>query len=161
MGSRAKPVLIERALLLNGDQPDSASIEQLVTFQRSGQRLLVIAPRPRRWRPTRKSVDQDLAIQQKLHQLFTRAGAELDGVCYLPTGLFSKKPTKKNEFSDIAQRYDINVSDLVLIGSDQGLLEAFILAGGRAVAVAPPGRTDCPQFESLNSAIDYLSRQAE
>lgn len=158
MSKKAKPVLIERALLLKAEQPDSKSIDLLVSFQRSGYRLLLIAPRPRRWRPTRNSVDQDLAIQQSLHQLFSRGGAEMDGVCYLPTGLFSKTPGKQSEFDDIAQRYDLKVSDLVLIGSDQGLLDAFQAAGGQVIAVGKAKLAlNGPSFDSLAHAIGYLS----
>ena len=156
MSRMPAPVLIERALLLKGDQPDVGCIEQLVSFQRSGHRLILVAPRPRRWRPTRKSVDHDLAIQQDLHQLFSRAGAEIDAFCYLPTGLFSRKPAKRNEFESIARRYDRNASDLVLIGCDQALIEAFSAAGGsvQALAAASP---DAGSSDWLTGVLRDLS----
>jgi hypothetical protein len=136
------PVLIERTLLMAGDRVESCAVEQLIEFQRGGQRMLLIAPRPRRWRPTRRAVDHDLAVQQQLHQLFSRAGCELDGVCYLPTGLFTGKSELDRELEGIARRYECNVSDLVLIGQEQLLLEGMRRAGGTAVGAASAGSGD-------------------
>lgn len=159
MNRKPAPVLIERAMLLRADQPDVGCIEQLVSFQRSGQRLILIAPRPRRWRPTRNSVDHDLAIQQNLHQQFSRAGAEIDGFCYLSTGLFSRKPSKRSEFEGIAQRYGRNVSDLVLIGSDQALIESFAAAGGTTLPIAAGGSNESAS-EWLAAALGRLRSQS-
>lgn len=150
------PVLVERTLLLAGERPDAAGIEQLVSFQRYGHRLLLVAPRPKRWRPTRKAVDLDLAVQQELHQLFTRAGAELDGVFYLAAGLFSRRSAMAKELDGIAQRYERKISEITLIGGDAALLEAYRKAGGPALSVGAGRSSEHPEFHSLGEALQAL-----
>ncbi|RFF26798.1 MULTISPECIES: hypothetical protein [unclassified Wenzhouxiangella] len=155
MGGPAAPVLIERALLLGrgGRSPDAARIERVVAFQRRGHRIVLVAPKPSGWRPTRRSVDHDLALQQQLHQLFTRAGAELDGVLYLGTGLFSRKHRQKNEFEQTAQRYGRNVGEMTLIGSDQALIEAADRVGLKLGVVGSTPIPNIPTFENLKTAL--------
>lgn len=155
MGGQAAPVLIERALLLGrGDSaPDAARIERVVAFQRRGHRVLLVAPKPASWRPTRRSVDRDLALQQQLHQLFSRAGAELDGVLYLGTGLFSRKDRQKNEFEQTARRYGRNVGEMLLIGRDQALIEAADRVGLQLHVIGSNPITNIPTFENFRTAL--------
>lgn len=150
------PVLVERTLLMSGDEIDPIGLESLVNFQRGGRRLLLIAPRPRRWRPTRRAVDHDLAMQQELHRYFSRAGSELDGICYLPVGLFSRKSALTDELGAIAQRYERKVVDLVLIGSEPDLLKGFARAGGETIAV----RADAVAGTDLQSLSEALKQLA-
>lgn len=155
MGGQAAPVLIERALLLGrGDSaPDAARIEKVVAFQRRGHRVLLVAPKPASWRPTRRSVDRDLALQQQLHQMFSRAGAELDGVLYLGTGLFSRKDRQKNEFEQTARRYGRNVGEMLLIGCDQALIEAADRVGLKLHVIGSNPITNIPTFENFRTAL--------
>lgn len=155
MPGTAPPVLIERALLLgHGDRsPDAGRIERVVAFQRSGHRVLLVAPKPTSWHPTRRSVDHDLAIQQQLHQLFTRAGAELDGVLYLGTGLFSRKHRQRNEFEQTAHRYGRNVGEIILIGSDPDLMEAANRVGLKLRVIGNSNIDKAPRFDNLKTAL--------
>ncbi|NBB92087.1 MAG: hypothetical protein GVY32_02840 [Gammaproteobacteria bacterium] len=155
MAAPAAPTLIERSLLLGrGDHsPDTPCIEKVVSFQRRGHRVLLVAPRPAGWRPTRRSVDHDLALQQQFHQLFTRAGAELDGVLYLGTGLFSRKNRQKNEFEQTARRYGRNVDEMTLIGSDQSLIEAADRVGLKLHVIGSTPIPNIPTFEDLKTAL--------
>lgn len=155
MPGTAPPVLIERALLLGqGDRtPDASRIERVVAFQRSGFRVLLVAPKPPSWHPTRRSVDHDLALQQQLHQLFTRAGAELDGVLYLGTGLFSRKHRQKNEFKQTARRYGRNVGEITLICCDQALIEAADRVGLKLRVVGSKPIPNIPTFEDFKTAL--------
>lgn len=157
MPAAAAPVLIERALLLGQDHrsPDIGRIERVVAFQRSGHRVLLLAPRPAGWRPTRRSVDRDLALQQQLHQMFSRAGAELDGVLYLATGLFIRKDRQKDEFERTARRYGRNVAETTLICSDQALIEAARRAGLKLQIVA--NFSAAPGFDDLETALANVS----
>ncbi len=159
MGSQPSPVLIERALLLSRGQktPDAARIERVVSFQRRGHRVLLVAPKPASWRPTRRSVDHDLALQQKLHQMFSRAGAELDGVLYLGTGLFSKRGRQKNEFEQTARRYGRNVGEITLIGSDHALLEAADRVGLQLRVIGSTPIANIPTFEDFKTALANVS----
>lgn len=147
------PFLIERALLIGAGQPAPARIEDLVAFQRDGHRVVLVAPRPARWRPTRRSVDHDLALQQKIHRMVTRAGAEIDGVLYVSTGLFSRRQTRRDEFARLAERYDRKTTELTLIGTDPPLLEAAGRAGLRVLSVGDSGSSNKGHFKSLRGAL--------
>lgn len=149
------PVLIERSLLLDRRrrQLDSTRLERVVAFQRRGYRVLLIAPKPQSWRPTRRNVDRDLAIQQQLHQTFSRAGAELDGVLYLGTGWFSRRHRQKNEFEQTARRYGRNVGEMTLIGSDQALIEAADRVGLKLRVVRSTPIPNIPTFEDFKTAL--------
>ncbi len=153
------PVLVERTLLLTGDQPDAGVIEQLVSFQRGGYRLLLVAPRPKRWRPTRKAVDRDLVVQQELHQLFTRAGAEIDGVYYLAAGLFARRAAMARELDGIARRYQRNVGDITLIGTDSDLLEAYREVGGQAISISEGQAGNGQRVAALSEALNQLNER--
>lgn len=157
MGRRHPPLLIERALLLVNDDIDPGAIEQIVALQRRGHHVLLLAEQPHRWRPTRRSVDHDLALQQDLQQRISRAGAELDGVVYLETGLFSRKRNRASALDELASRYKVPAADLVFIGQDPILLEAVILSGGKSIAVNSPGVKGSVPVEKLKAAIDRLA----
>jgi len=159
MGGQLSPVLIERGLLLGRGErtPDATRMERVVSFQRRGHRVLLVTPKPASWRPTRRSVDHDLALQQELHQLFSRAGAELDGVLYLGTGLFSKKHRQKNELVQTARRYGRNVGEITLIGSDHALLEAADRVGLQLHVVGHSDAVEAPNFDDLKTALANVS----
>jgi hypothetical protein len=154
------PILVERTLLLSDGQPDSDAIERLVSFLRDGHRLLLVAPRPRRWRPTRKAVDRDLALQQELHQMFARAGTELDGVLYLAAGLFSRRSAMAKELDSIAQRYERKMEEITLIGRNSALLEAYGKAGGPSLSVDPGPSAEPRRYRSLGDALKELDARA-
>lgn len=158
MAGRVIPVLIQRGLLLNAQRgPDPERIDELVAFQRAARRrLLLLARQPVRWRPTLNSVDEDLGLQQSLHQAMRRAGAEFDGVLYLTVGLFARRQARLDELAELARRYGIEPAEWVAVGSDATLLETIIQSGGRALSVAEkiPGTS---YHASLNAALTALS----
>jgi hypothetical protein len=157
MNRRRAPILIERELLLDHGNIDAVAIEKVVALQRRGHHVLLLAEQPHRWRPTRRSVDHDLALQQELQQRIGRAGADLDGVVYLETGLFSRKRARKDELDELAGRYKVPAADLILIGRDPILLESVVLSGGKSLAVNGPGVSGAVPLASLEAAIDSLS----
>jgi len=157
MSRRRAPILIERELLLDNGDIDPVAIEKVVALQRRGHHVMLMAEQPHRWRPTRRSVDHDLALQQELQQRIGRAGADLDGVVYMETGLFSRKRTRKNELDELARRYKVPAADLTFIGSDPILLESVVLSGGKSLAVNSPGVSGAVPTASLEAAIDTLS----
>jgi hypothetical protein len=151
------PILVQRELLLGErQQPQLARIEELVAFQRRGRRVLLVAEQPKSWRPTRKSVDQDLALQQQLHQLIRRAGAELDGVIYLATGLFARRRARLEELDQLAARYDVTAADLTVIAREPILLESIIHSSGRALGVGDAGVSGATRHDSLKAALESL-----
>ncbi|GEM_PF-967772 len=157
MASKTVPVLIQRGLLLDEQRgPDPARIDALVAFQRSARRrLLLLARQPVRWRPTRNSVDEDLGLQQTLHQAVRRAGAELDGVLYLTVGLFARRQGRLDELVRMADRYRIEPAELVAVGSDATLLESIVQSGGRALSVGERviGASRHPSLKAALSAL--------
>lgn len=157
MARRHPPILIERALLLDNDEVDPAAIEHIVALQRQGYHILLLAEQPARWRPTRRSVDHDLALQQELQQRISRAGAELDGVIYLETGLFSRKRHRAHALDELASRYKVPAADLVFIGQDPILLESVILSGGRAIDARGSGVKGSVPVAGLQAAMDRLT----
>jgi len=157
MARKRAPILIQRELLLDSRrEPDPERIGQLVDFQRRRHRVLIVAEQPSRWQPTRRSVDHDLALQQQLHQLVRRAGAVVDGVIYLPTGLFSRKSARLEELDQLAARYDVTAADLVVIAREGILLEAVVHSGGRALAIGKPPVAGATGHKSLKSALQTL-----
>ena len=161
MAKRKPPILIQRELLLDASKnPDKLRIEEVVNFQRKGFRILLVAEQPMRWRPTRKAVDHDLMLQQELHQLIRRAGAELDGVLYLTTGLFARRRARLGQLDDLAARYDVDSADLIIISTEAILLESIIQTGGRALAVGDVPVAGATRHESLRAALDHVSRRS-
>jgi hypothetical protein len=157
MGKSRSPVLIQRELLLQDQHSsDLARIEELVAFQRHGHPVLLVAKQPTSWRPTRRSVDHDLALQQELHQLIRRAGAELDGIVYLATGLFARRRNRLEELEQLAARYDRSAGDLILVASESKLLESIVQSGGRALAVGEVSVSGATRFETLRQALESL-----
>ncbi len=156
--ARTVPLLIQRVLLLdqNRSQPDPARVAEVVAFQHAGHRVLLLARRPVRWRPTRSSMDADLGLQQTLHQAFVRAGAQLDGTLYLGTGFFARRQARIKELERLAQRYGVEAGDLTAIGSDPTLLETVVQSGGRAFNLGPQRVPGASQSDSLKAALDQL-----
>jgi hypothetical protein len=152
------PVLIQRELLLTSRRdPNPDRISELVDFQRLGNRVLIVAEKPGRWQPTRRSVDHDLALQQQLHQLVRRAGSAFDAVVYLPTGFFSRKSARLEELDQLAGRYDVTAADLVLIAQEGILLESVVHSGGRALAVGEAPVAGATGHRSLKAALGSLN----
>ena len=149
--------MIQRGLLLDPERgPDAARIDELVAFQRSARRrVLLLARQPVRWRPTLNSVDEDLGAQQVLHQSLRRAGAEMDGVLYLRVGLFARRQTRLDELEALTARYRIEPAELMAVGSDATLLESIIQFGGQALAVGEPV-TGASRHASLKAALAAL-----
>ncbi|AKS40396.1 hypothetical protein [Wenzhouxiangella marina] len=153
--SRA-PILIQRELLLNGAEPSADELERLVAFQRQGHSVLLVAIQPARWRPTRRLVDHDLALQQDLQQRIRRAGAELDGVVYLEAGLFSSKRARRREIDQLAARYNVAAADLVFLGCEPALLDLIIRCGGKSLAIDCRGPSGSVPFKSLQAGLESL-----
>ncbi|MEE4638257.1 MAG: hypothetical protein V2J42_05925 [Wenzhouxiangella sp.] len=152
--SKPAPVMVQRGLLLDGQRaPDSERIAELVAFQRSGHRVLLLARQPQSWRPTRNSMDTDLGLQQQLHQAVRRAGAELDGTLYLATGLFARRQSRTEELTRAARRYGVETGQLIAVGDDETLLESIVQSGGRALNVGSAQVVGASQHRHLQAAL--------
>lgn len=153
-------VLISRDLLVDHEtgEPRLEAVSESARLHRAGWRLVVLAPRPERWRPTRRSMDQVMNSQRQLHEALTRAGGDLDGVYYLEYGLFTRRRRREAALDELAGRYGLKAADLVLIARRKRELELAVHTSGRALAVntdgTPPGVQRC---SSLKSAVDILT----
>lgn len=157
MATRAAPLLLQRGLLLDPNQaPDPTCIAEAVAFQRSGRRLLLLARKPVRWRPTLGSMDADLGLQQQIHQAFRRAGAELDGTLYLTTGFLARRQSRLSELARLARRYAIDPGEMTAIGSDQTLLDSVVHAGGKALDISAYAVSGAGPAENLKAALAAL-----
>lgn len=156
--AKPAPVLVQRGLLLDAQRvPAPDRIAELVAFQRSGRRVLVLARQPQSWRPTRNSMDSDLSLQQQLHQAFRRAGAELDGTLYLATGLFARRQNRADELVQAARRYGVESGQLCAVGADETLLNSIVQSGGRALNVGPTQVAGASQHRHLQAALLALA----
>ncbi|MFP4207372.1 MAG: hypothetical protein ACLFSC_01860 [Wenzhouxiangella sp.] len=152
--ARPAPVLVQRGLLLDAERnPDPERVAELVAFQRHGHRVLLLARQPQRWRPTRNSMDSDLGLQQVLHQVFRRAGAELDGTLYLATGLFARRQSRADDLARTASRYGVETGQLTAISGDETLLESVVQSGGRALSVGSARVVGASQHRHLQAAL--------
>lgn len=158
--ARKAPLLIQRELLLDGSgQPVSETMDSLIRLLRGDRPVWLVAEQASGWRPTRRSVDLDLVLQQQIHQWTRRAGAALDGVLYLPEGLFVRRRRRNAQLDDLASRYDVTAADLTVIARDAGLLETLVLCGGRALAVGEQRVEGATQLADLEAAIALISKQ--
>ena len=155
--ARQAPLLVQRDLLLDAQQvPLAAPMDCLLKVMRSQRPVWLVAEQPGSWRPTRRSVDQDLDLQQRLQQIARRAGASFDGVLYLPAGLFTRRRNRLDLVEDLASRYDCPAADLTLIARDAVLLETMVLAGGRALCVDGDAVSGATLKPDLASALEHI-----
>ncbi len=158
--ARKAPLLIQRELLLDDSgEPLAAAMESLIRLLRGDRPVWLAAEQASGWRPTRRSVDHDLVLQQQIHQWTRRAGAALDGVLYLPEGLFVRRRHRNEQLEDLASRYDATAADLTVIARDAGLLETLVLCGGRALSVGNQRVEGATQLADLEAAIALVNKQ--
>jgi len=127
--------LIERNLLIDKEAGISSSaVSAAVRLHRAGWHILLLAERPERWRPTRKTMDQAMSLQGKLHEALTEAGGDLDGICYMDSGLFVQKKSRHNALEEVADRYGVSTDQLTVISGQSRDLESALAIGARAIA---------------------------
>lgn len=153
-------VLIAHDLLIDDHgQPVESAVSQVVRLHRAGWQLVVLAPRPERWRPTRHSMDRAMNAQRHLHQALTRAGGDLDGVYYLEYGLFTWRRRRAAALDELAGRYGLKAADLVLIAQQKRVLELTIEMGGRALGVGIEAQlAGVERFSRLADAVEALNQ---
>ncbi|MDX1460063.1 MAG: hypothetical protein R3348_03315 [Xanthomonadales bacterium] len=144
--NKPRLVIISRDALLAVHERNggvSPVMAMLAKLSRKGRRLLLTAPEPERWVPTRKSVDSALVSQNELIHEAREAGAELDGVYYVPRSLLTQNRNRTGALKDILSRYALKPGQALLI-SDSG---PFLRAAQSL---------DIPAQEVRNGAADDL-----
>ena len=124
----------------------------LARLTRSGFHLLLTAPEPERWVPTRGNVDDALNSQSELMEHSRAAGAEIEGVYYVPRSLLTQDRNREGALRDILKRYSVEPGDTTLISSSSPFLKAASRLGITTFQVTPPGK----QGNSFSSAVQSL-----
>lgn len=96
----------------------------LAKITRQGCQLLLTAPEPDHWLPTRGNVDGALARQGDLQKAVDSAGGNLDGVYYVPRSLLTQDRNREGALRDILERYSIPAESAALVSSSAPFIKA-------------------------------------
>ena len=133
-----KLLIISRDVLLIADNaPDATLIyRQLATLNRRGCSLLLTAPEPDQWVPTRGNVDNALQSQAHLRDRIQQAGGDLDGVYYVPRSLLTQDRNRLGALQDILNRYGLVSAQALLLSNSVPFIKAAARLGIQAQTVA-------------------------
>ena len=125
---------------------------------RADYRILAIAPRPERWRPTRRSMDNELFHQQALYEKLNKTGASFDGVYYYPTSWFTQQRLRQDMYDTLARRADVPLQNLVMMTAYPKEQDGARDAGLRVIplAIDQPDEPDDRALEMWLEALDVL-----
>ena len=155
----------QRLLLISRDTlqaaldatPDEPSVQRifrmLATLSRHGFHLLLTAPEPERWVPTRGNVDVALNSQNTLMERTRVAGGELEGVYYVPRSLLTQDRNREGALLDILKRYALQAGDATLLSSSAPFLKAAERLGLSIVEIIPPGKTGSTLVKELKKFL--------
>jgi len=119
-------LIISRDTLLDAERTSlGPRIFRLVaSISRRGIHVLLTAPEPDHWIPTRGRVDKALADQGRLQRALHEAGGNLDGVYYVPKSLFTQDRNREAALQDIVARYELPIENALLISGSEPFLRA-------------------------------------
>lgn len=111
----------------------------LAALSRRGHRIILTAPEPDRWVPTRKTVDGALESQRDLTQMARTEGAEIEGVYYVTRSLLTQDRNREGALKDILARYAVNADRATLISASAPFLKAASRLGIEVIDVSSGG----------------------
>jgi hypothetical protein len=119
-------LIISRDALLDQEKSEGSEdvYRLLAYFTRRGIQVLLTAPEPDHWVPTRGMVDDALDSQQRLQQRIRSAGGEFEGVYYVPRSLLTQNRNREGALQDILERYSISSRQAMLISGSIPFLKA-------------------------------------
>jgi hypothetical protein len=161
MADAQKLLIISRDALLDavstGQKPSATDFSRifrvLAQLSRAGFRLLLTAPEPERWVPTRGNVDDALNNQSLLMESALEAGADLEGIYYVPRSLLTQDRNRAGALRDILKRYAIDSSRTTLISSSTPFLKAASGLGISTIEIVPPGKKGTRLLSALKSLV--------
>jgi len=131
--------------------PSSERVFRLLAgFTRKGVHILLSAPEPERWVPTRGNVDSALNNQKILMERARSVGGELEGVYYVPRSLLTQDRNRKGALRDILKRYSVQSSDAALISSSSPFIKAADLLGLVTFKISLPDKQGQSFLDALN-----------
>lgn len=141
-GAGKSLVIISRDALLAalGGDEEGALLRLVASLSRKGKRVILTAPEPDRWVPTRRNVDQALVDQQALTRKVRAAGGDLDGTYYVPRSLLTQDRNRLGALKDILARYGLSADQAALVSASAPFLKAAESLGIQALAVAAPDK---------------------
>lgn len=119
-------ILISRDSLLaaEDDAIGRRVFRRLANLTRQGHHVLLTAPEPDHWLPTRGNVDNALSDQGKLQQAVHDCGGDLDGVYYVPRSRFTQDRNRDGALQDILARYGVAADQALLISASRPFLRS-------------------------------------
>lgn len=149
-------MLLSRDALLDIEaEPFSDRVFRLLAFlSRRGINVLLTAPEPDHWVPTRGSVDDALDSQGKLQNRVHEAGGEIEGVYYVPRSLFTQDRNREGALRDILQRYGLTPEQSMLVSASVPFLKAASRLGIQTHEITASGQ----EKSNLLSKLEQLSQ---
>lgn len=146
------PLLIQLDLLVDdAGEVDESCLPRLAELNQAEIPIILLAPRPDTWRPTRSGMDSALSRQGVIEAAISQAGGAMDAVLYLDFGLFGRRRHRRAELRDLATRYDCEIEDLIVIAAPSRLADAVQHAGGHALDARDPAALEQRLREILES----------
>jgi hypothetical protein len=147
-------LIISRDALLEARE-HSAVFRHLASLTRRGWHLLLTAPEPDQWFPTRSSDDNVLTAQGRLQGQIQACGGEVDGVYYVPRSEFTQDRNRLGALRDILARYGAEPGNARLISSSL----AFVQAGKRLGLLTEALEEGEPGAKALEALLHTLASE--
>jgi len=131
-------LIISRDTLLRarGDRRAAHIFRVLANITRKGRHLILTAPEPDQWFPTRGSDDNALADQGTLNRVISDAGGNMEGVYYVRRSRFTQNRNRLGALTDILSRYAVEPPQALLISSSRPFLKAAERLGIQTSAIS-------------------------
>lgn len=127
----ARLLIISRDLLLDVWKRPSADyiFRQLANLNRRGVHILLTAPAPDNWVPTRGSMDSALEGQAKIKEKLQLSGGDIDGVYYIARSLLTQDRNRVGALKDILRRYGLKPDEACLLSGSKPFIKVAIRLG--------------------------------
>lgn len=143
-------------------RPIPGSLEAVADLNQAGYRVVVAMNRPTAAQG-RIDIEAMNDIQHKMHRRLEQVGGLIDAVFFCPhteADACDCRLPKPGMLFDIAHRYHVQLSDLILIGCSAKSIAAATTAGIQTMVVRPENTTDKPAQASENTLLDDLEHAA-
>jgi len=131
-------------------EPADRLYRLLAGLHRRGVYLLLTAPAPDSWVPTKGGSDASLALQREIQGAVWEAGGEMDGIYYVPRSLLTQDRNRVGALRDILGRYKLDASETLLLSGSTPFLKAADRLGIRTVWVPD----DAEDANALTAALE-------
>jgi hypothetical protein len=147
-------LIISRDTLLRAQKGDRAAqiFRLLANITRKGRHLILTAPEPDQWFPTRGSGDDALAHQGILNKEIADAGGDMEGIYYVRRSRFTQNRNRLGALKDILSRYAIEPQLAFLISTSRPFIKAAERLGINTASI-PKSNEGVRELERLLRAL--------